>query len=80
MAIYDYLCSKCEHKQEEIHSIKEDPIIKCKKCGAVMKRIITGGTGIIFKGGGWFNSEKIANQVVESEHPEAAKVHREGKI
>ena len=33
--------------------------IKCKKCGSMnTKKIISGGTGIIFKGGGWTTSDQ----------------------
>lgn len=41
MARYDYKCSKCEHTFEVIHSIHEDPKIKCEKCKANSKRQIS---------------------------------------
>jgi putative FmdB family regulatory protein len=51
MAFYDYKCPECKHVQEESHSMKDDPVILCKKCQTQMKRIISGGTGFIMKGG-----------------------------
>jgi len=50
--IYDYQC-ECGNTQEEIHGMNENPIINCNKCSKTMQRVITGGTGVIFKGGGW---------------------------
>jgi putative FmdB family regulatory protein len=40
MARYDYKCSKCEHLFEVVHSIHEDPKIKCEKCKAISTRQI----------------------------------------
>lgn len=55
--IYEYQCVKCEHVQEEMHGMKENPEVKCEECGSESKRKITGGSGIIFKGGGWTTSD-----------------------
>ena len=53
--IYEYKCAN-EHLQEELHGMKESPEIKCNECGEVMQRVISGGAGTIFKGGGWTTS------------------------
>ena len=45
MPLYDYMCSNCEHKIEDLYqSIKDKPIVKCEKCGMMtLERIIYGG-------------------------------------
>jgi putative FmdB family regulatory protein len=44
MPIYDYKCEKCENIQEEFRPISEYKCNSlCEKCGALAKRIITGG-------------------------------------
>ena len=40
MAIYDYWCPQCETEEKEWHGMMEDPIILCKTCGTVKKRLI----------------------------------------
>jgi putative FmdB family regulatory protein len=50
---YDYICNNCKYEKEVNHLMKEEPVIKCDKCGNIMKKKITGGVGIIFKGSGW---------------------------
>jgi len=56
--IYDYKCVDCENIQEEEHGMNESPVIKCNKCGSNnIKKIISGGTGVIFKGGGWMTND-----------------------
>lgn len=62
MAKYDYCCGVCESIQEERHGMNEEPIVLCKKCkekgnDIIMNRIISGGTGIIFKGFGFYETD-----------------------
>ena len=40
MARYDYKCQSCLHIFEVVHSINEDPKIKCEKCKKLCKRQI----------------------------------------
>ena len=54
MPTYDYKCTKCKSVQEEIHSIKIDPEIKCKKCGNKMLREISSNVGLVFRGTGFY--------------------------
>jgi putative FmdB family regulatory protein len=56
MAVYDYVC-KCGYEEEIHHSIKEDPVIKCKKCKKVMERSISGGAGVVFNGSGFYETD-----------------------
>lgn len=56
--IYEYECQDCGNVQEEMHGMKESPKVICSNCKSEnIKRIISGGTGIIFKGGGWTTSD-----------------------
>ena len=55
--IYEYKCPKCEHKQEENHSIKFDGEIKCAKCNEVTQKFISGGSGMLFKGPGFYAND-----------------------
>jgi predicted nucleic acid-binding Zn ribbon protein len=34
--------------------MSESPVSSCKNCGGKIERIITGGTGLIFKGSGFY--------------------------
>ena len=56
MPTYDYVCLKCNDKFESFHSMKKR-IIKCKKCGGKLKRLIGKGAGIIFKGTGFYETD-----------------------
>ena len=58
MPTYEYICRACGHEFEEFHSIKADPIAVCPKCRKkrVERKIGTGGA-VIFKGGGFYETD-----------------------
>ncbi len=57
MPTYSYECRKCGRVQDEFHSITANPRVKCKKCGGACKRKLGTGSGIIFKGTGFYETD-----------------------
>lgn len=58
MPTYDYVCNACGHEFEKFQSMSDEPIKTCPSCGkdeAVRK--ISGGTGVIFKGSGFYKTD-----------------------
>ncbi len=51
MPTYEYECNSCQSIQEVHHGMMETPEIKCEKCGKSTRKIISGGTGVIFANG-----------------------------
>ncbi len=37
--------------------MSDPPVRDCPKCGGVVMRVITGGTGLIFKGSGFYATD-----------------------
>jgi putative FmdB family regulatory protein len=54
MPTYVYRCKKCKHRFELFHSITDDAVKRCPRCAAKAERVPAGGTGIIFKGSGFY--------------------------
>ena len=54
MPTYDYACPHCGKKFELFQSMLSEPVAPCPKCGKKAKRQISAGTGIIFKGSGFY--------------------------
>ncbi|MBN1633924.1 MAG: zinc ribbon domain-containing protein [Ignavibacteria bacterium] len=55
MPIYEYKCSECGFQFDKFQSIKDLPLKTCPRCGKEsLKKIISGGTGLIFKGSGFY--------------------------
>ena len=54
---YDYACEHCNTVNEHYHSITFKGTVRCFKCGKPMKKLISGGSGIIFKGSGFYETD-----------------------
>lgn len=52
MPTYEYKCNDCGNVFDVNHSMQEDPQVLCPQCKSHAKKIITGGSGFILKGGG----------------------------
>ena len=58
MPTYDYVCDSCGHEFEEFQMMSAKPLKKCPDCGkAKLRRLIGTGAGIIFKGGGFYETD-----------------------
>ena len=58
MPTYDYVCENCEHKFEQFQSITAKNLKKCPECGKMnLKRLIGSGSGIVFKGSGFYQTD-----------------------
>jgi putative FmdB family regulatory protein len=56
MPTYEYQCQKCAHRFSEFQRITDAPIKDCPKCKQkdCVEQIISGGSGLIFKGTGFY--------------------------
>ena len=57
MPTYDYICRECGDRFEHFQSMSSPPIKvrpNCKVTNCNVERIISGGTGLIFKGSGFY--------------------------
>ena len=57
MPTYDYICNECGDRFEHFQTMSSDPLkqrpgCKMDKCNVI--RVISGGTGLIFKGSGFY--------------------------
>jgi len=57
MPTYEYECTQCGHGFEAFQKMTDKPLNKCPKCGKKVKRLIGSGSGIIFKGSGFYATD-----------------------
>jgi len=57
MPTYEYECSSCGKRHEVFQSMSDLPLTTCPSCGQRVKRRIHGGTGVIFKGQGFYKND-----------------------
>lgn len=55
MPTYEYRCSECGQLSEAVQKMSDAPLVTCPHCGhESLKRVVTGGAGVIYKGEGWY--------------------------
>jgi putative FmdB family regulatory protein len=73
MPTYEYKCDACGNEFEKFQSITSDPIRKCPKCGKnKVRRLISAGAGLIFKGSGFYITDYRDNGYNESKKADNA--------
>jgi putative FmdB family regulatory protein len=77
MPTYEYICDACGNEFEKFASMSAPPEKKCPKCGKrkVQRKISVGG-GIIFKGGGFYETDyrnEAYKKAAEADKPSEAK-------
>ena len=60
MPTYEYECTQCGHQFEAFQNMSDTPVRQCPECGKRVKRLISGGGGIIVKGGAGGSSRPLA--------------------
>jgi len=58
MPTYEYECRDCSHSFEAFQAMSDEPLKTCPECGKEIRRLIFGGTGVIFKGSGFYVTDK----------------------
>ena len=57
MPTYEYECRDCGHAFERFQGINEDPIVECPECRGKVRRLISSGGGLVFKGPGFYATD-----------------------
>ena len=57
MPTYEYECLKCGHRFECVQRITDPPRKRCPKCRGKVRRLVSSGAGMIFKGSGFYTTD-----------------------
>lgn len=72
MPTYDYRCAACGHEFESFQSMHEAALKKCPKCKKPkLERLIGSGAGILFKGGGFYQTDYRSESYKRGESSES---------
>ena len=75
MPTYEYQCAKCKRRHEAPQAITAKPLTKCAKCSGRLKRLISSGSGFLFKGTGFYSTDyrsKSYHDAKKKDQPGAA--------
>jgi len=79
MPTYEYECRECSHAFERFQGINEDPISVCPECEGKVRRLISSGGGLVFKGPGFYATDYRSGGGGGSESPRPEKEKTVGK-
>lgn len=54
MPTYEYACDSCGHDFEVVQKMSDPAVDVCPECGKRVRRVLSGGLGISFKGSGFY--------------------------
>lgn len=94
MPTYEYRCKLCNYEFEEFQLISEEPLIICPKCAEPsLKRLLSSGGGLVFKGNGFYltdykkspaptesNSSKTATIAEKKDKSESKETSKKNKV
>ncbi len=70
MPTYEYECRDCRCRYDLFQKMTEEPLAKCAKCGGRARRLVGGGAGVIYRGGGFYTTEYRSESYKRGEQAE----------
>ncbi|MGW1682223.1 FmdB family zinc ribbon protein [Saccharopolyspora sp. NPDC002376] len=56
MPTYQYACTECDHRFEQVQSFSEDSLTECPECTGRLRKLFN-AVGIVFKGSGFYRTD-----------------------
>lgn len=79
MPTYEYECGACAHHFEVLQSIVEPKLTTCPQCGQKrLSRLIGTGSGVIFKGSGFYETDYKKKEPSKSAPPSCSSCPKGG--
>jgi putative FmdB family regulatory protein len=73
MPTYDYECRECGHTFDMLQSMAEPKLTQCPNCKKdALARLIGSGSGVIFKGSGFYETDYKKKDAPKSDKPAAS--------
>lgn len=78
MPTYEYECRTCGYTFERVQNMSDEPVKTCPECGESVRRLIFGGSGVIFKGSGFYVNDSKGKNSAAPKADKAAKADASG--
>jgi putative FmdB family regulatory protein len=72
MPTYEYQCTSCGFRFEELQSINDEPLKSCPRCPGTVERLFSVGAGFIFKGAGFYATDYRSKEYTKQAQSESA--------
>ncbi len=78
MPTYEYECKGCRKIFDVFQNITAKPLKQCPVCKGKVRRLIGSGSGIIFKGSGFYQTDYRSSQYKKRAHEDKKPVEAAG--
>ena len=59
MPTYQYACTACDHRFEQVQSFSDPSLTECPECSGRLRKLY-GSVGVVFKGSGFYRTDSWA--------------------
>lgn len=59
MPTYQYACTACDHRFEQVQSFSDPTLTECPECSGRLRKLY-GSVGVVFKGSGFYRTDSRA--------------------
>ena len=73
MPTYEYECCECPNQFEVIQKMTEEHLKHCPKCKGKVRRLVGTGSGVIYKGSGFYTTEYRSDSYKKREKEDQTK-------
>ena len=73
MPTYDYKCNECGHSYEHFQTMSDAPLKYCPECNGIVRRLVSGGSGLIFKGTVFYLTDYVKEEKTKKKSKEKTK-------
>lgn len=73
MPTYEYECLSCGTHFDAFQKMSDSPLDRCLQCKGSVRRIVSGGSGLIFKGSGFYITDYAKGKGKKTETTTAPK-------
>ena len=65
MPTYQYACTDCGHRFEQVQAFSDSTLTDCPVCGGKLRKVY-GSVGVVFKGSGFYRTDSRSGSTVAS--------------
>ena len=80
MPTYDYKCENCDHMFEYFQAMSDLLLKKCPECSGKIRRLVSGGSGLIFKGSGFYLTDYAKKNSNDKETEKPTKTEKKKAV
>jgi putative FmdB family regulatory protein len=75
---YQYACTACDHRFEEVQSFTDPSLTECPECAGRLRKLYS-SVGVVFKGSGFYRTDSRAKSSSSTSSSSSSETKSESK-